>query len=211
MSDYATTAQIRAFAQQPDSLAGGADGDNWGLLATSASRLFDNLTEVSEDFFGASDAGFADRDFLGDGTAYLRLDPYREIEETDGVLINEGTIPTVDYSADNVPDYVERDYMLVVLDRTNQNFTSGIPYRDRFTGWPDGKQIRVSAKWGFTEVPSDVTLAVIQIALQMFRGMDPANAVLANTEKALTITELPFLAAETVRKYKERYSRKAVF
>lgn len=210
MADYATTAQIRAFTQVPDSLAGGADGEYWGLLATAASRMFDNLTEVSDSFYGLA-GEYANRDFLGDGTAYLRLDPYTFLNETDPVLMNDGTVETPDYEAANVPDYIVRDGSLIVLDRTNQNFTNRTPYLNRFTGWPDGKQIRVSAKWGFTAVPEDITFAVIQIAIMTLRTMDPANAVLANTEKALLVDSLPFMSQEIVKKYKEKYSRKAVF
>lgn len=210
MSDYATTEQIRAFAQQPDSLAGGADGSNWELLATAASRIFDNLAEVSDSFFAQTNDAFAYRYFVGDGTAYLRLDPYTTINPTTPVHINEGTITDTDYEVGNVPEYIEKDGMLIVLDKTNQNFSRVMPEFDRFTGWPNGKQIRVSAKWGFSAIPSDITFAVIQIALQMFRTGDPATAVLSNTEKAVS-QELPQIALDTASKYREKYGQRAVF
>lgn len=213
MSDYATTDEIRAFAQQPDSLGGGPDDTSWALLATSASRLFDNLAEVDDSFFaGQGDTpAFTNQDFIGDGTAYLKLAPYTALNTVTPVLINDGTTAAPNFTATNVPDYIEKTGMLVVLDKTNQNFRLVLPDANRFQGWPDGVQIRVSAKWGFSAVPSDIKLAVIQIALYMFRGMDPATTVITNTEKAVNQANLPTFVTETAKQYKALYSRNALF
>lgn len=211
MSLYATANQIRAFAQQPDALAGGEGGDNWTLLATAASRLFDKLTEVPDDFYAVTSGSFVNRDFIGDGTAYLKLDPYTALNDTDPVLINDNTIDDPEFTSENVPDYVNRDGMLVVLSKTNQGGNSRVMADNfRFTGWPDGGQIRVSAKWGFAAIPQDITFAVIQIALQMFRTSDPAFAIVSGTDKAIGPT-YPKFVTDTVEQYKGQYSRVFVF
>lgn len=206
MADYATKAEIQAFAQEPFALE---DSTAWDTLTTAASRLFDNLVEVDDDFFNTAGATFTDRDFIGDGTAYLKLDPYTELDSTDPVLINEGTINDVDFDDNNLPEYVARNGMLVALDRTNQVYAGEWTYPNRFTGWPDGVQIRVSAKWGFTAVPKDVKVAVIQIALHMFRTQDAAFAEISGAEKVVPLA-LPPTAQKIIDNYREKYSRRFV-
>ncbi len=205
MANYATAAQVGYFAQEFNALdTGGAT-----LIIASASRLFDKLAEVSDDFFAAADSSFTDRDFIGDGTAYLKIDPHTELNSSDPVLINNGTINDPDFVATDIPEYVVRDSTLVVLDKTNQNFNRVTPEYDRFTGWPDGVQIRVSAKWGFDAIPSDITLAVAQIAIQQWRTADPAFTAISQSEGALPA--IPLQAEEIAKKYREIYSRRMIF
>lgn len=206
MADYATAAQIRAFAPQtqPDAL-GGEGADTWTTLATAASRLFDNLAEVSDGFFAAASATASNREFIGDGTAYLKLDPYTELVT---VTINDGTIDDPDFTTDNVPDYVARDGMLIALDKVSPAITD---LSGRFSGWPVGKQIRVSAKWGFAAIPKDVTFAVIQLALHSWRLADPAFAVLSDSDKAAQNGNIPAFAKAIAEQYRRQYSRSFVF
>jgi hypothetical protein len=203
--DYVTTTQVGSFAHEFAAL----DAPGQTLIVTSASRLFDNLCEVEEDFFAEEDGTTEDRYFIGDGTAYLKLPPYVDL---DTVALNDGTVDVPDYTADNVPSYIEQDGMLVVLDKTKLQEPEAASYPNRFTGWPGGVQIRVSAIWGFATVPSDVQLAVIHLALHLWRTADPAFAVISNAAgDALASRTVPKVAQSVIDKYKAKYSQKAIF
>lgn len=210
MADYVTNEQLAAFAHEFKALA---DSDAVDTLITAASRLFDNLCEVDEDFFAPGDAeedpDFTERDFVGDGTAYLKLDPYIALDD-DPISINEGTILDDDFDVVNVPEYVERSGMLVVLGKTTyQRFTpSGM---NRFVGWPDGKQIRVSANWGFSAIPADVQMATVHLALHLWRTADPAFAQISNADNTVSVRTVPRVAEVVIEKYREKYSRRALF
>lgn len=205
MADYATAAQVGYFAQEFNAL----DAAGKGVVIAAASRLFDKLAEVSNDFFAVSSAAFSNRDFIGDGTAYLKIDPNTELNSTNPVLINTGTIDVPSFVTTSNPGYVVRDTMLIVLAKTNQNFRLLTPEANRFTGWPQGVQIRVSAKWGFTAVPSDITMAVAQLAIQQWRTGDPAFTAISQSGAALPA--IPLQAEEIAKKYREIYSRRMIF
>lgn len=210
MADYVTEEQLTAFGFQFEGLS------NTGAvstLLTAASRFFDNQCEVSENFFAqaADPEDYTDRDFIGNGTAYLQLDPYTVLNPTDPVSMNDGSVGDPDFTADNLPDYVVKDGALVVLERTGwRDFTHD--GRNRFTGWPESKQIRVSANWGFSTIPADVVLACVHIALHLWRTADPSFSVIAGAEGAASRVEtIPKIAQDVVTKYRAKYSRKVVF
>lgn len=197
MSDYATTEQVAAFAQEFDAL-GTAGQDQ---LISGASRLFDRLCEVEDDFFAAA-AGESDKVFFGDGTAYLKLPPYVSLG-TDPIVI-------VDINDDEleVPDYLEQDGHLVIRDE-GIRARSVVP--DTFTGWPLNQEITVSANWGFATVPSDVTQAVIQLAILTWRQSDPAFARMSQSGQVVEMRELPLVVQNTIEKYRQKYSKTAIF
>lgn len=209
MADYVTAEQVGYLAHEFEALAStGSD-----LLVTAASRIFDKECEVADDFFqeAAEPAAYTNRNFIGNGTAYLQLDPFTALNPTDPILMNEGTIAVPDYDDVNLPDYITRDGQLIVLDRTvRRNFSvDGI---NRYVGWPDGKQIRVSANWGFSVIPADVSLACAHIALHLWRTADPAFAVISNADGAASRpVTLPGIARDIIDKYRAKYSRKALF
>ena len=195
---YATVIQTKLFAHEADSLV---ENESWELLITAASRMFDNLTEVTEDFYAAA-TGESDKVFYGDGTAYLRLPPY----------VSLGTDPIVILDDDDnemeIPDYLDQNGTLVIR---GQGIRYRRPATETFEGWPLNKEITVSANWGFATIPADVTMATIQIALQMFRGSDPAKAVvLSETPEALR-DALPLTAKVVIDKYKQQYSQAVMF
>jgi hypothetical protein len=200
--DYVTTDQVEGFAQQFSAL----DSTNQSLLVTAASRLFDNLCEVAEDFFApyvpASPEVFTDRDFYGDDTAYLQIDPFTELNGTDPVVID--TDPDVTY---DLPEYSVVGDRLVVLDRTRLMREEAAAYPFRFVGWRRGVKVTVSAKWGWAETPADVQMAVIAIAINQFRMTDPAFTKLSDVE----VADIPPIAQTVVDKYRQRYSRRALF
>jgi hypothetical protein len=201
MADYVTTEQVTEFAQEFGALTGSGPA----LLVTSASRLFDNLCEVSEDFFAVAGGSFIARDFYGDGTAYLRLDPYTALNSVDPVVMDP------DFDVD-VPDYTAIGGSLVVLEKTKQASDTAASFTNRYTGWPLNVKVTVSAKWGFTAIPSDVQLAVIALAIVQWRTADPAFSVISSSEAAYTKTaSLAEVHQNTIETYKRRYSRRALF
>lgn len=210
MADYVTAGQVGYLAHEWD-----ATDLRAALLVTAASRLFDKSVGVADDFFSIGDTSdpftYTTRNFVGDGTAYLRLDPYIGLNPTNPVTLNNGTVAVPSYTVTNVPDYIERDGKLIVLERTlRRNFSvTGI---DRYVGWPDGKQIRVSANWGWSAIPADVTVACSHIALHLWRVADPAFATISNAEGAAgRPVTLPQIAQSIIDVYRARYSRNAAF
>lgn len=193
---YATSDEIAQFTQEPTSL----DAAGWEILLTAASRLFDKLCEVSDEFFAVNTEGSLTRTFYGDGTAYLKIPPFIEVEDTPTVTSDDYTI-----TAD---DWIVQGQYLVWLDRTQRlgNVTS----EDRYTGWKLQVPVAVTASWGWDAIPADVKMATMQIALSMWRQTDPAFAVVSNTEKAVT-PELPVFVTQIAEKYRKIWTDKAVF
>lgn len=210
MADYCTEAQAKSLGVQTDALLAAT----WPLLITSASRLFDKLVEVDDDYFAVGDLTepytYSDRTFVGDGTAYLKLPPYIELNPTDPVTINEGTIDDEDFIIDNVPDYAEQNGYLVVLGRTTGHWPhfGGV---HRFTGWPDGKQIEVSANWGFTAIPSEVTRLTAHLALFLWRNGDVQAADGIDVVTPALIDGIPAVVWSGIEAYKRKYSQAAIF
>jgi hypothetical protein len=83
--------------------------------------------------------------------------------------------------------------------------------KNRFVGFPFGAQIALSARWGFSEVPADLKLACIQIALYIWRQSDPSFAGISNADNQLILRELPPSVVLTVEKYRQKYTRREVF
>lgn len=203
MADYITVEELQGFGHETDAIS----GDAASLLVTSASRLFDKYCGVSDDFFQAapSPASYTDRVFLGDGTAYLKIDPYTALNPTTPVVIDPDYVYTV-------PTYIERDGMLIDLERTKmQNPMEYVPYY-RYTGWRDGVQVTVSANWGFSEIPADVKVACCHLVFHMWRTADPAFATISNTNgDAFMVRTVPKIAQDIIKEYRAKYSRQAVF
>lgn len=201
MADYATIDEVQAMADEPDS----SSTDVWSLLVTSASRLFDKLTNVPDDFYRAYDGTSAAsaRTFYGDGTAFLQLDPF--ISSPTPVV----TIPGGEYTVE-AGDFVVRDGKLIFLNKTRRMSDIEYPPYDRYTGWWDAVAVTVTAKWGFAAIPSDVTYAVCVLALWLWRQRDPAVAITAELPN-LQNQQIPTAAQAVIDNYKGKYNRAAVF
>lgn len=188
MSDYVTEDQLRAFSHEFDSLD---DANAVATLLTAASRLFDNLTGVAENFYQAapSPAAYTTRVYYGNGTGYLPVDPYTALNPINPIVVDAA-------NAYDVPPYTERDGMLIVYGS----------YISRFSGWNDGVSVTVSANWGFTEIPADVQLATAHLAIHLWRTADPANAIIAGAEGAAArIETIPKVARDIVNAYRAKY------
>lgn len=199
MADYATVEEIQAFAEEPSALG----SDAWDLIATSASRLFDKLTEVPDDFYAAAGEEATTRTYYGDGTAYLKVDPFLS---TPTPLVE---VPGGEYTID-AADITAKDAMIVFLAKTMKTPISEYPPYNRYTGWYDAVPVEVEAIWGFAEIPSEVKYATIQIALTLWRQREPAAAVTSGIDGVITFN-LPKTAQMVVDKYRAIYSRKVLF
>lgn len=223
MGLYATQEEITAFAQEAS-----PDPEVWTQLAGAASRFFDKLCEVPTDFFAAAGGTFTARTFYGDGTAYLRLDPYTALNTVTPVVIVDA-----DNVSQEVPEYYERNGFLVI-----KGYGDGIPTRDvsgnvpvfigtgnpidltfwnnpfmanGFRGWPSDLKVTVSAKWGFTEIPADVKQAVIQLAIHLWRMSDPAFTAISQSGQPYQPPAIPNQVQAIADTYKGLYSQGTVF
>ena len=226
MSDYVTGSQIADFAQEFDALS--QNGQD--LIATSASRLFDNLCDVDPGFFAASSGEYF-KTFYGDGTAYLRLLPYTGVIATGQIVILDN-----DDIEQEIPEYFEQNGYLVI-----KGYGQGVPTRDVmnagpsfftsswspwntqnpawntsasatfFAGWPLNLEITVSAAWGFPTIPADVQQATIQLAIHLWRIGDPAFAAVSQSGHAFTQHAVPTAVQIMADNYRKRYKQYAGF
>jgi hypothetical protein len=192
---YITTTQLEVFGQEIDALL--PSGQT--LIISAASRMFDKLCEVSDEFFEAAGAA-SDLTLYGDGTAYLKLPPYLSSPAP--------TIEAEDYDIED-DDWILQGQYMVWLSKTKR--LSFDTTADRYTGWHNQVPVVVTARWGFTATPDDVKFAVTQIALQMFRTADPAFTAISQSGEANSAPNVPTQALEIANKYKMIYSTKAVF
>lgn len=206
MADYVTADQVAAFAQEFDSL----DPAGQELIVTAASRLFDNLADVSEDFFAPATGAYSEKRFYGNGTAYLRLPPYVTLASEEPIII----VNNDDDEESDIPEYFEQNGYLVI-----KGYGAGVPTRDAsdallvhdFDGWPLNYEITIEADWGLPEVPFDVQMAVIQLAIHIWRTSDPAFTVISQSGEAYTPPAVPAQAKEIAERYRMKYSQKAYF
>lgn len=224
--DYITTTQIADFAQEFDALS----PDGQSLIATSASRFFDNLCKVDAGFFSAA-TGATAKTFYGDGTAYLKLPPYIGTIAPASVAIVDNDSNVVE-----TPVYFEQNGYLVI-----KGYGAGVPTRDvsnagptffsnswpstwnsysspfntgvatYFKGWPVNLKITVTANWGFAAVPADVQQAVIQLAIHQWRVGDPAFTAISQSGQPYAAPAIPVQVQTIVDNYRETYTSVAGF
>lgn len=129
------------------------------------------------------------RTFYGNGLNMLKLDPY-----VPGSLNTTLTYPT-GYTA---LDFIERDGYLI------QTSTDGIawPFLNYSSGWYGGAPITVSAIWGYESTPADVKAAVIELAINLWREVDPVSAKLVNLDGMILREILPPRVKEIARRYR---------
>lgn len=201
MADYVSEEDISAFGHEFDSLVGTSA---ISLLITAASRLFDNLCEVKEDYFAIAGDTATARTFYGDGTAYLKVDPF--VPTPTPVI----TIPGDEYEIATT-DWAIKDDQILWLDRLAGNRYWPYDGVNRYTGWHESVPVSVTAKWGFTAVPADVQMAVIHLAWHLRRTADPAFAQISGVEGKAATLELPTIAQNVIDKYRAKYSQNFIF
>lgn len=158
-----------------------------GATVTNGSVVF---TEYGADVIATA------RTFYGDGTNRLRLDPYvpGTLNSTLGML--EG------YTA---PEFVESGGYLVL--KGSDSVLTPFPIRPFGTGWWTGVPITVTAKWGYSETPGDVKLAIIEWVINIWRETDPAGLKLVNLEGAVLRETMPPRVREVVKLYRMKTAK----
>lgn len=100
----------------------------------------------------------------GDGTIYLVPSAF-----VDGSVTLVTTI-----SGLSVPDYIEQDGMLIVVDADGVIPDRGIydAWRNAFIpyGWREGVPYTVAATYGYSTVPDDVVECCLEVAARIWRG-----------------------------------------
>lgn len=164
-------------------------------LIEQASRMFDLACGVTPGYFGGPPFPFAtEQTVYGDGTNYLRLDPY-----VPGSLNATITLP----DGYTVPTFVERDgYLILASNGVLPPFNSF--YNCYWPGWYSGVAVTVSAIWGFESTPADVKLAVIELVINLKRETDPADVKLVDLEGQPLRETLPPRVREIAKKYRPK-------
>lgn len=163
-------------------------------LIEQASRYLDLLCGVEAGHFNPSPIPIAQaRTFYGDGTHYLKLDPY--------VSLSSITFP----DGFAVPDYVERQGYLLTSSQTGvlPTFTDTL-WWPWIGGWPEGVPVTVTAIWGFLETPADVKMATIELVINLFRETDPAELNLIDLERQPLREKIPPRVAEVINRYRNK-------
>ncbi|MFZ9311564.1 MAG: hypothetical protein ACO24O_08700 [Arenimonas sp.] len=205
MADYCTKDQILEAGLKLSEQDQASIDD----LITRISRMMDRACHVEDDHFiaAASGASASSRDFAGDGTNYLRIDPYTSLSTV--------TMPT----GYTVPDYIEEqsatgEHFLVRVYGDNETRFAGIEaatvdlwnvayWGADDIGWPDGIKVTVSAIWGRSGVPSEVEQACIEWVVSTLRGRDQAFAKVVNLENGQVITtDMPARARMVADSYR---------
>lgn len=161
-------------------------------LIKRASRFFDLLCGVAPEYFEAAGASPTSRTFYGDGGRFLRLDKYVTGSLNASLTFPEG------YTA---PHFIERDGYLVITSETGVLTERRLDY-SWCGGWYSGVPITISARWGLSATPDDVKLAVIELAINLWRELDPANVKLVNLEGQPLREKYPPRVWEIAKRYR---------
>lgn len=164
-------------------------------LIEQASRFFDLECGVESGHFEAAGDTAVERTFYGDGTNYLRLDPY--VADS----LTSVTFPT----GYTVPPYVERDGYLVITTSDGALLARRGFSNLCYGGWRDRLAIKVTARWGYSATPADVKLAIIEFVLNLMRETDPIDVKLKNLEGQPLREKMPPRVAEIAKLYQLRH------
>lgn len=180
----------------------GTSGSSEPVFPTGSGATVASGTAVFTEH--GADVVATERVFYGDGSNFLRLDPY-----VPGTLDADIALP----SGYTVPEFVERDGYLVraedgVLLPDNVDLHDWMGTA-RLHGWYRGVAVTVTAIWGYLATPADVKLAVIELVLNLWRETDPANVKLVGIDNQPIRERIPPRVYEVARRYKLK--RKTMF
>lgn len=140
------------------------------LLISSASRQFDRLCNVENDFFALASDTATEKIINGNGLGLLPLPPFtdslasvtfeNELIDSDNYLV-KGSSPNQFLAFPNFSNYSNSD----LFAHTYQQF------------WRINKPYTILAKWGFAEIPKQVKMGVVEIAISLSSGLDVAKAL----------------------------------
>jgi len=165
MTDYVTTAEVKAIAQH----ALASDDDTYDTiiasLITRASRLVDRLTRREDNAYDAPATGTV-RYFDGEGGLYQAIDECISVSAV-SIRQTSGTTTWTDLES---TDYREWPYnysdQSVPIMRLDMDRRQG-----SYSTWPTGRQaVKVTAKWGYSDDPPPIIeQAVIAQVIRWFK------------------------------------------
>ena len=166
-------------------------------LIARADRFFDLECGVVPGYFEAAGTTASDRVYYGTGTRYLRVSPY-----VPGSLNPTITVP-IGYLVPNFVELGDPPEQHLVTTLSNGVFTNLSP-RIPYCGWQQGVPFTISAKWGFEATPEDVKLASIELSVNLWRELDPANVKLVSLEGQPLREKIPPRVNEIARRYRTK-------
>lgn len=198
MADYGTLAELKRYAY----MSKDTDDDVLSACLTRASRTFDRYTGHKPDYFAAGSSGqtASAREFWGDGTDYLQIDPYLATPALVVAMPSAYDVPpylesrSLPQTDDGQGFYLIRTYgddhsrFAALRDGRFDSFAIDLNYNGP-VGWPNGICVTITGKWGWPAVPEDVKEAVLETAVAIFRGKDQAFARVVNLETSTTISD----------------------
>lgn len=200
--NYATIEQARAYGYQSTE----KDDPLLADILPRASRLFDQYCGLPPGYFDAYDgaAVASARKFWGNGTNFLKVDPYLSTLTPTVAMPTGWNTPTflevnpfahAQQATANGEFFLARTYLdderrFDGLNPVNSSIGLTLPYDwslNPVIGWPDGIKVTVTAKWGWDAIPADVTEAVAELTVAIWRGRDQAFARVVNLEASQQI------------------------
>ena len=186
-NDYTTMDQVRAYVYQSQD----ADEEFLKRIITRASRIVDSACAVSEGYFakGNSSTAASARYFWGNGSDYLKVDPYLSATTptvtmpTGFAVLNwiesnpytpEGTYQPCEFFL--VRRYGDDYSSIAALAERRDYFFAEFSNQVDYVGWPAGIRVTATAKWGWDSVPADIAEATLEIIAQIWRSKDAGFA-----------------------------------
>lgn len=214
MSDYANIWEVRQQAYHSQE----SDEPLLASLITRMSRLFDAEAGLPDGYFAEvdSDTAASSRNFYGDGTDYLRIDPYLQATAPTATMPTGWTVPS--YIASNplvtsprLKQNAGEFFLVRVYGDDGARLSSYTDQPESFAseslsqvGWPAGIKVSISAKWGWLATPEEVRQAVIEMTVAAWRGRDVAFArATAIDGQVLFSDPLTARAREIARGYRQ--------
>ena len=160
-------------------------------LIERASRIFDDACGVAPEYFESADTDASERTFYGDGTNFLKIDPY-----VAGTLNTPLTYP------DGYTDleFIESNGYLV-----RKSDTGVLLNHNSCAGWYESVPVTVSARWGTSDTPADVRHAIIELVINLWREIDPAQLKLVGVDNMPLREKFPPRVLETIKRYRTKH------
>lgn len=185
--DYVTMDQVRAYVYQSQD----TDEEFFTRIITRASRIFDMAASLPDGYFakGSTAQTASIRYFWGDGTDYLKIDPY--LSSPAPVVTMPTGFAVLNYVEVN-PNKNPRQNMageFFLSRRYGDNYSTFAALNERrdyffaefsnqvdYVGWPAGIRVGVTAKWGWDSTPAEVQEAVLETIASIWRSKDQGFA-----------------------------------
>ncbi len=186
-SDYVTMDQVRAYVYQSQD----ADEDLLIRITTRAARIFDAACSLPDGYFaqGSSGQTASIRYYWGNGTDYLKIDPYLPspapiVAMPSGfAVLNWVEVNPYKNSQQNTPGefFLSRRYgddysSFAALNERRDYFFAEFSNQVDYVGWPAGIRVGVTAKWGWDRTPEEVQEAVLETVANIWRSKDQGFA-----------------------------------